>query len=93
MGTPTPLASGLESPDFSRGQDVNPFLGLLAPTVATRLWLIVTVTLVGLAAAGVLGARIAGTTVFRPALRVLLGGGLAMLVTAAVGQLAHVSGL
>jgi hypothetical protein len=29
----------------------------------------------------------------RPALRVLIGGGLAMAVTAAVGQLAHVSGI
>lgn len=70
-----------------------PFLGLLGPTVAVRVALIVAVTLVGLAVAGVLGARIAGTGVLRPALRVVLGGGLAMLVTAAVGQLAHVSGI
>ena len=48
---------------------------------------------VGLVVAGVLGARVAGGAVLRPALRVLLGGGLAMLVTAAVGQLAHVSGI
>ena len=70
-----------------------PFLGLLGSTPAARIWVIVAVTLVGLAVAGVLSARIAGTTVLRPALRVVLGGGLAMAVTAAVGQLAHVSGL
>jgi VIT1/CCC1 family predicted Fe2+/Mn2+ transporter len=70
-----------------------PFLGLLAPTAATRLGLIVAVTMCGLGAAGVLGARAAGVGVLRPALRVLIGGGLAMAVTAAVGQLAHVSGL
>lgn len=70
-----------------------PFLGLLAPTSTTRLWLIVGVTLAGLAIAGVLGARAASTRPVRPALRVLIGGGLAMAITAAVGQLAHVSGI
>ncbi|MGK4584866.1 VIT1/CCC1 transporter family protein [Kitasatospora sp. HPMI-4] len=70
-----------------------PFLGLLAATETARLWLIVVVTLCGLAAAGVLAARAAGTGLLRPALRVVLGGGLAMAVTAAVGQLAHVSGV
>lgn len=70
-----------------------PFLGLLAPTHATRLGLIVVVTLCGLGVAGVLGARAAGVGMLRPALRVLIGGGLAMAVTAAVGQLAHVGGI
>lgn len=70
-----------------------PFLGLLAPTPSTRLWLIVAVTLCGLGTAGVLGAKAAGVAVRRPAMRVLIGGALAMAVTAAVGQLAHVSGL
>ena len=70
-----------------------PFLGLLGPTATTRIWLIVAVTFAGLALAGVLGAKAAGTTATRPALRVLIGGGLAMAVTAAVGQLAHVSGI
>jgi vacuolar iron transporter family protein len=70
-----------------------PFLGLLAPTSGTRLWLIVAVTLCGLTIAGILGAMAAGTHPLRPALRVLIGGGLAMAITAAVGQLAHVSGI
>jgi VIT1/CCC1 family predicted Fe2+/Mn2+ transporter len=70
-----------------------PFLGLLAPSATTRIGLIVVVTMCGLGAAGVLGARAAGVGVLRPALRVLIGGGLAMAVTAAVGQLAHVSGI
>lgn len=70
-----------------------PFLGLLGPTATTRIWLMVAVTFAGLALAGVLGATAAGTTATRPALRVLIGGGLAMAVTAAVGQLAHVSGI
>src|SRR5674476_1053834 len=58
-----------------------------------RLVLIVSVTIVGLAVAGVLGARAAGTTLLRPTLRVVLGGSAAMIVTAAIGRIAHVSGL
>ncbi|MGW7446594.1 VIT1/CCC1 transporter family protein [Kitasatospora sp. NPDC054795] len=70
-----------------------PFLGLLAGSPTGRLWLIVAVTLCGLALAGVLAARAAGTTVLRPALRVVIGGGLAMAITAAVGEIAQVSGV
>lgn len=70
-----------------------PFLGLLGPTSGTRIWLVVAVTFVGLACAGILGTKAAGTTVARPALRVVIGGGLAMAITGAVGQLAHVSGI
>lgn len=70
-----------------------PFLGLLGPDAAARIGLIVVVTVVGLGVAGVLSARFAGTAPLRPALRVVLGGCLAMLVTAAVGQLAHISGI
>ncbi len=69
-----------------------PFLGLLGPATA-RTWLVVAVTFVGLACAGILGAKAAGTTLARPALRVVIGGGLAMAITAAVGQLDHVSGI
>jgi len=47
----------------------------------------------GLVVAGVLGARIAGGRALKPALRVLIGGSLAMAITAAVGQLAHVAGV
>jgi VIT1/CCC1 family predicted Fe2+/Mn2+ transporter len=65
-----------------------PFLGLFAHGAAARGWFIVTVTLVGLAAAGVAGARVAGGPILRPALRVLIGGALAMAITAAVGQIA-----
>ena len=70
-----------------------PLLGLVAPTPTTKLWLIVAVTLLGLAVAGILGAWIAGTALARPALRVVFGGGLAMLVTALVGQVVHISGI
>lgn len=70
-----------------------PFLGLLGTSTSARVLLIVLVTLVGLAVAGVLAARAAGTAVLNPALRVLLGGGAAMAVTALVGHLANLSGV
>ena len=70
-----------------------PRLDLLAPTPTTKLWLIVAVTIIGLAVAGIPGAWIAGTALTPPALRVVVGGGLAMLVTALVGQLVHIVGI
>ncbi|WP_020659081.1 VIT1/CCC1 transporter family protein [Amycolatopsis benzoatilytica] len=88
-----PLQAALASAASFLVGGLVPFLGLLGPTTAGRLWLIVAVALVGLAVAGVLGARVAGTKLLYPALRVVIGGGLAMLITALVGQLAHVAGL
>lgn len=70
-----------------------PLLGLIAPTSGTRLGLIVIVTVLGLGVAGILGAWVAGTSILRPALRVVIGGSLAMAVTALVGQLVHVAGI
>jgi len=71
---------------------VIPFLGLLlAGTSAVRILAIVLVTLLGLALAGTFGARAAGTPMLRPTLRVVLGGGLAMAITAGVGQLAGIA--
>jgi len=69
-----------------------PFLGLLASSQTARLTAIVSVTILGLALAGVLGARAAGTTLVRPTVRVVLGGMAAMLVTALIGRLAGVVG-
>jgi VIT1/CCC1 family predicted Fe2+/Mn2+ transporter len=85
-------AAGASAASFVAGGLV-PFLGLLASGTGARLALIVAVTLCGLATAGVLAARAAGTTLLGPTLRVVIGGGLAMAVTAAVGRLAHVSGV
>jgi VIT1/CCC1 family predicted Fe2+/Mn2+ transporter len=88
-----PLQASVASAASFLAGGLVPFLGLLAPTSATRLVLIVAVTLCGLGIAGFLGARAAGANILRPAMRVLVGGSLAMAVTAAVGQLAHVSGI
>jgi VIT1/CCC1 family predicted Fe2+/Mn2+ transporter len=85
-------ASGASAISFTAGGLV-PFLGMLAAGQGARLISIVSVTILGLAMAGLLGARAAGTTMLRPTLRVVIGGAAAMLVTAVIGQIAHVSGL
>ncbi|MBI3688356.1 MAG: VIT1/CCC1 transporter family protein [Actinobacteria bacterium] len=69
-----------------------PFLGMLGDGSTSRIGLVVVAALLGLAGAGVLGARVAGAGLLRPALRVVLGGGAAMLVTAAVGSAVQLSG-
>jgi vacuolar iron transporter family protein len=86
-----PLQAALASSASFFFGGLLPLLGLLAPTATTRLWLIVIVTLIGLAVTGILSAWIAGTGIARPALRVIIGGGLAMAITALVGQLFHVA--
>jgi VIT1/CCC1 family predicted Fe2+/Mn2+ transporter len=70
-----------------------PFLGMLAPGDTTRLVAIVVVTLIGLAIAGLLGAKAAGTTLLRPTIRVVVGGSAAMFITAMIGRLANVAGI
>ncbi len=88
-----PLQASVASGASFLAGGLLPVLCLLAATATARIWLIVAVTLAGLGIAGVLGAKAAGTKALRPALRVLAGGGLAMAITAAVGQLAHVAGI
>lgn len=68
--------------------------GAVVPIIAAALfrgsashWAIVIVTLVALAATGIVGAMIGGGNRVRAALRVFIGGGLAMLVTALLGKL------
>lgn len=70
-----------------------PFAGAFAPTLGTKAWSIVIFTLVGLAITGVISARTAGSKLFAPTVRVLIGGSLGMAITAGIGRIAHISGL
>lgn len=70
-----------------------PFLGMLANSSQSRIFAMVAVTVIGLALAGLLGARAAGTRLLPPTLRVMLGGSAAMAATALIGHLAHVRGI
>ncbi|KJE23824.1 putative membrane protein [Frankia torreyi] len=84
-------AASASAGSFTLGALV-PFIGMAAPAGTARLLLIVAVTVLGLAVAGALAARAAGTALLRPTLRVVLGGCVAMAVTALVGVLADAAG-
>jgi VIT1/CCC1 family predicted Fe2+/Mn2+ transporter len=69
---------------------VGALLALAAAAVApagARIAVIAAVTLVLLALLGVIGARLGGASVTRAAVRITLGGGLAMAATAIIGDL------
>jgi VIT1/CCC1 family predicted Fe2+/Mn2+ transporter len=68
-----------------------PILALLIAPEGLRIPLIAATSLASLAALGAFGGRLGGAPVGRAALRVTLGGGLAMAVTAAIGRLLGVS--
>ena len=70
-----------------------PFLGAFAPTVGAKAWSIVGFTVVGLLLTGILSARTAGSKLLIPTIRVIIGGCLGMLITAAIGKIAHISGM
>lgn len=70
-----------------------PFLGALAPSIGAQAWSIVGFTVVGLLLTGILSARTAGSKLLVPTIRVIIGGCLGMLITAAIGKIAHISGM
>jgi len=70
-----------------------PFLGALAPTFGEKAWSIVAFTVAGLVLTGILSARTAGSKLLVPTIRVIIVGCLGMLITAAIGKIAHISGM
>jgi VIT1/CCC1 family predicted Fe2+/Mn2+ transporter len=70
-----------------------PFLGALAPTFGEKAWSIVAFTVAGLVLTGILSARTAGSKLLIPTIRVIIGGCLGMLITAAIGKIGHISGI
>jgi VIT1/CCC1 family predicted Fe2+/Mn2+ transporter len=70
-----------------------PFVGAFAPTLGAKAWSIVGFTVAGLVLTGIVSARTAGSKVLIPTIRVIIGGCLGMLITAAIGQIAHISGI
>ena len=61
-----------------------PFIGILIP-IQEKVYSIVGVTILGLFLTGFLSAKAAGCGLFRPTLRVVIGGSMAMAVTSVVG--------
>jgi len=70
---------------------VVPIVALLVAPVALRIPMIAAFSLVSLAALGAFGGHLGGAPLGRAALRVTIGGALAMTVTALIGKLLGVS--
>jgi len=70
---------------------VVPIAGLLVAPTALRIPVIAAFSLVSLAALGAFGGHLGGAPLGRAALRVTLGGTLAMTVTALIGRILGVS--
>ena len=64
-----------------------PILGLVIAPHAYRMHFIAGVTLISLATLGAIGGKLGGAPKLRAALRVTIGGALAMAVTAGIGHL------
>ena len=79
-------AAGVSAVSFALGAAV-PLLTLLAVSGDARIPVIAGVALVVLAIMGAIGGRLGGAPMLRAATRVLAGGGLAMALTALVGNL------
>jgi VIT1/CCC1 family predicted Fe2+/Mn2+ transporter len=70
-----------------------PLAGFHLPLINSDSIRIFLVTVFGLAIAGYLSARTAGTHLVRATLRVVIGGVIGMIITGAIGALAHTAGI
>ena len=70
-----------------------PFAGAFAPTPGVAATSIVAFAILGLLATGMISAKIAGSKLLIPTLRVIGVGVLGMAITAVIGRALHVSGI
>jgi VIT1/CCC1 family predicted Fe2+/Mn2+ transporter len=70
-----------------------PFLGFYLPMISSNSMRITAVTIVGLAVAGFISAKTAGTNLLKGTARVVGGGMIGMIITGAIGAFAHSAGL
>lgn len=80
------LAAVVSAAAFAVGA-VLPLLAIVLAPAGSRTWLTATMTLVTLAALGAWSARLGGAPTFPAVRRVVLGGALAMALTAGIGWL------
>jgi VIT1/CCC1 family predicted Fe2+/Mn2+ transporter len=88
-----PLQAALVSAASFASAALVPIGVLLVAPVAMRIPLLAASALVTLSVLGALGARLGGAPAVRGAVRVTIGGGLAMAATAIIGKLLDVAGL
>jgi vacuolar iron transporter family protein len=86
-----PLQAALVSAASFASLATIPILTLLVAPVPMRIAAIATVSLASLAALGALGGYAGGAPMLKAALRVALGGGVAMATTALIGHLLGVA--
>ncbi|MGZ6526613.1 MAG: VIT1/CCC1 transporter family protein [Actinomycetota bacterium] len=88
-----PVQAGIVSAvSFALGA-AFPILSLLVAPSRLRVPAIVLVALLLLATLGATGGHLGGAPRIRAAMRVTIGGGIAMALTALIGRLVHVAGL
>ena len=85
MANPTQAAT-TSAISFALGASIPLLVAVLAPTGA-RMWAIGLAALFSLGLLGAVGARLGGGLSSRAAIRVLVGGGLAMAITTLIGHL------
>lgn len=88
-----PLQAALVSAASFASLAVCPIVGFVLAPAHFRVETVAAVSLVGLAALGALGAGLGGASRLRGALRVLIGGGFAMAISAAIGRVLGLVGL
>ena len=88
-----PIQAALSSAASFTGGAILPILAMLVAPSTLRIPAIVVTALLALVLLGVAGARAGGARVLRAAVRVGLGGGFAMAMTAAVGRVVGHAGL
>jgi len=71
---------------FAAGAALPLIVALLAPA-GTAVWTVSVACLIGLAALGAIGARAGGASIWKPTIRVVFWGAVAMAVTAAIGSI------
>lgn len=79
-------AAGSSAVSFLSG-GILPLLAILLTPAPARIAVIIVVVLIALAITGVLGARLGGSPLLRAAIRVLIGGALALAATLIAGTL------
>jgi VIT1/CCC1 family predicted Fe2+/Mn2+ transporter len=72
---------------------IIPLLAIVLPPADVRIPVTFASVLVALVITGVLSARASGSALFKPTMRIVVGGTLAMLVTYGIGKLFGVVGL
>jgi VIT1/CCC1 family predicted Fe2+/Mn2+ transporter len=82
-----PMQAALTSAASFASFAAVPIVVLLLAPLAFRIPLIAAVSLASLATLGAVGGHLGGAPLLRASLRVTLGGGLAMALTAAIGRL------